>query len=31
MVTFMFVTVLAILVFLGFTGPDGITGPRRRQ
>jgi hypothetical protein len=30
MVTFFFVAVLAILVFLCFTGSDGITGPRHR-
>ena len=30
MVTFFFVAVLAILVFLCFTGTDGVTGPRRR-
>jgi hypothetical protein len=31
MVTFFFVAVLAILVFLCFTGTDGVTGPSRRQ
>jgi hypothetical protein len=31
MATFFFVTVLAILVFLCFTGPDGVVGPRHRQ
>jgi hypothetical protein len=31
MVTFFFVAVLAILVFLCFTGPDGILGPRHRH
>jgi len=31
MVTFFFVAVLAILAFLAFTGPDGVTGPRNRQ
>jgi hypothetical protein len=31
MVTFMFVTVLAILVFLCFTTPDGVTGPNHRR
>ena len=28
MVTFLFVTVLAILGFLIFTGSDGVIGPR---
>jgi hypothetical protein len=28
MVTLLFVAVLAILIFLCFTGPDGIAGPR---
>ncbi len=31
MVTFFFVAVLAILVFLCFTGPEGIFGPRDRH
>jgi hypothetical protein len=31
MVTFFFVAVLAILIFLSFTGPDGVNGPRHRQ
>ncbi len=31
MVTFLFVAVLAILVFLCFTGPDGVIGPRHRH
>ena len=31
MAAFFFVTVLAILVFLFFTGPDGVVGPRHRQ
>jgi hypothetical protein len=31
MVIFFFVVVLAILVFLSFTGPDGLIGPRQRQ
>ncbi len=31
MVTFLFVAVLAILVFLCFTGPDGVTGSRHRH
>jgi hypothetical protein len=30
-VTFLFIAALAILGFLRFTGPDGITGPRRRH
>ena len=31
MVTFLLVAVLAILVFLCFTGPDGVIGPRHRH
>jgi len=31
MAAFFFVTVLAILVFLSFTGPGGVVGPRHRQ
>lgn len=31
MITFMFIAALAILGFLCFTGPDGITGPRHRR
>jgi hypothetical protein len=31
MVTLFFVAVLAILIFLCFTGPDGGTGPRHRH
>jgi hypothetical protein len=31
MVTFLFVAVLSILIFLCFTGPDGVTGPRHRH
>jgi hypothetical protein len=31
MVTFLFVAALAILVFLCFTGPDGVIGPRHRH
>jgi hypothetical protein len=31
MVTFLFVAVLAILIFLSFTGPNGITGSRHRH
>jgi len=31
MVTFLFVGVLAIVGFLIFTGPDGVTGPRHRH
>jgi hypothetical protein len=31
MVTFLFVAVLAILIFLCFTGPDGVTGPKHRH
>jgi hypothetical protein len=31
MVTLFFVAVLAILVFLSFTGPDGVAGPRDRH
>jgi hypothetical protein len=31
MVTLFFIAVLAILIFLCFTGPDGVTGPRHRQ
>ncbi len=31
MVTFFFVAVLAILIFLCFTGTDGVTGPKRRH
>jgi hypothetical protein len=31
MVTFLFVAVLAIVIFLCFTGPDGVTGPRYRR
>ena len=31
MVTFLLVAVLAILVFLCFTGPGGVIGPRHRH
>jgi hypothetical protein len=31
MMTFLFVAVLAILIFLSFTGPTGITGSRSRH
>jgi hypothetical protein len=31
MVTFFFVAVLAILIFLCFTGPDGVTGSKHRH
>jgi hypothetical protein len=31
MVTFLFVAVLAIVIFLCFTGPDGVTGRRHRH
>jgi hypothetical protein len=31
MVLFLFVAVLAILIFLCFTGPDGVTGFRNRH
>ena len=31
MMTFLIVAVLAILVFLSFTGPDSFTGPRNRH
>jgi hypothetical protein len=31
MVTFLFVSLLALLGFLCFTGPDGIIGPRHRH
>ncbi len=31
MVTFLFVSLLALLDFLCFTGPDGIIGPRHRH
>jgi hypothetical protein len=31
MVTFFFVAVLAVLVFLSLTGPDGGAGPRDRH
>jgi len=31
MVTFLFVGVLAIVIFLSFTGPNGITGLRSRH
>jgi hypothetical protein len=31
MVTFLLVAVLAILIFLCFTGPDGVIGPRHRH
>ena len=31
MVTFFFVAVLAILVFLCLSGPDGFLGPRHRR
>jgi hypothetical protein len=31
MVTFLFVAILAILIFLCFTGPDGVIGPRPHQ
>jgi hypothetical protein len=31
MLTFLFVTVLATLAFLCFTGPDGVSGPRHRH
>jgi hypothetical protein len=31
MVTFLFVAVLAIVIFLLFTGPDGVTGRRHRH
>jgi hypothetical protein len=31
MVTLMFIAALAILGFLCFTGPDGISGPRHRR
>jgi len=31
MVTFLFAAVLAILIFLGFTGPNGITGSKFRH
>jgi len=30
MVTILFVAVLAILIFLCFTSPDGVTGPKHR-
>ncbi len=31
MVTFLFVSLLALLGFLCFTGPGGIIGPRHRH
>jgi hypothetical protein len=31
MVTLLFVAVLAILIFLSFTGPNGITRPKSRH
>ena len=31
MMTFLLVTVLAIVIFLCFTGPDGVTGRRYRR
>ena len=31
MVTFFFVAVLAVLVFLSFTGPHGVAGSRDRH
>jgi len=31
MMKYVFLTVLAILGFLCFTGPDGMIGPRRRH
>ena len=31
MVTILFITVLAVLIFLSFTGPNGITGSRSRH
>jgi hypothetical protein len=31
MVTFLFVAVLVILIFLSFTGPNGITGSKSRH
>ena len=31
MVTLFFAVVLAILIFLCFTGTDGITGPKHRH
>jgi hypothetical protein len=31
MITFLFVAVLAVLAFLCFTGPDGVTGPKHRR
>jgi hypothetical protein len=31
MVTFLFVAVLAIVIFLCFTGPDGVTGRRHHH
>jgi hypothetical protein len=31
MIKFLFVAVLAIVGFLCFTGPDGVTGPRDRH
>jgi hypothetical protein len=31
MIKFLFVAVLAIVGFLCFTGPDGVTGPRHRH
>jgi hypothetical protein len=31
MVTFLFVAVLAIVIFPCFTGPDGVTGRKHRH